>query len=133
MTRGRAAVARGGPCYDRPVSTARRLHHTYEEYLAAREVSELRLAYLDSLQPGGLGPRGVAQLKRSYDLVAIDPDVGLWRIRFALENSQRLTPDLRSSVRNEALAMGSEGKSLSELKQMVATIRTAPEVHVVVR
>ena len=29
------------------VATARRLHHTYEEYLAALEVSELRLEYLD--------------------------------------------------------------------------------------
>lgn len=44
---GRAAVARRDPCYHRPVSTARRLHHTYEEYLAALEVSELRLEYLD--------------------------------------------------------------------------------------
>ena len=47
MTRGRAAVAGMRSCYDRPVSTARRLHHTYEEYLAALEMSELRLEYLD--------------------------------------------------------------------------------------
>jgi hypothetical protein len=62
----------------------------------------LRLAYVDSLDHGGLTPAGAALLKRSYDLVAIDPEVGLWRIRFALENSQALSPDLRASVRNEA-------------------------------
>lgn len=65
----------------------------------------LRLAYVDSLDHGGLTPAGVALLKRSYDLVAVDPEVGLWRIRFALENSQALSPDLRASVRKEASAL----------------------------
>jgi hypothetical protein len=83
----------------------------------------LRLAYVDALQHGGLSPQGVVLLDRSYDLVAVDPDVGLWRVRFALENSQRLPPDLRSAVRNEAFALSTSGKSRKDLKEMAPTIQ----------
>jgi hypothetical protein len=81
----------------------------------------LRLAYLDALRHGGLSAEGVSYLTRSYDLVAVDPDVAVWRIRFALENSQSLTPDLRRSVRDEALALGStpHRESLRELQPKI--------------
>jgi hypothetical protein len=83
----------------------------------------LRLAYVDALEHGGLTPAGVALLSRSYQLVAVDPDVGLWRVRFALENSQALSHNLRENVRNEAFALGMNGDKRSELRQMAATIR----------
>ncbi|RAK60777.1 hypothetical protein DJ021_13660 [Phenylobacterium hankyongense] len=83
----------------------------------------LRLAYVDALEHRGLTPAGGALLSRSYELVAVDPDVGLWRVRFALENSQMLSHNLRANVRNEAFALGMNGDKRSELRQMAATIR----------
>lgn len=83
----------------------------------------LRLAYIDWLQNGRLTPTGLAMLKRSYDLIAVDPDVGEWRIRFALENSQSLSKDLRAAVRNEVLALMTNGKTRGELKQIQPTIQ----------
>jgi hypothetical protein len=65
----------------------------------------LRLAYLDRLEHGRLTPQGLAALRRSYDLVAVDPDFGVWRISFALENSQSLPPLLRAAVREEVSAL----------------------------
>lgn len=65
----------------------------------------LRLAYLDRLEHGELTPAGVAALSRSYDLVAVDSDFGVWRIAFALENSQALPRPLRASVKEEAAAL----------------------------
>jgi hypothetical protein len=82
----------------------------------------LRLAYVDSLDHGGLTPAGVAYLKRSYDLVAIDPFVGLWRIRFALENSQSLSPGLRASVRDEASGLWRNGENREPLHEMARSI-----------
>lgn len=64
-----------------------------------------RLAYIDRLEHGVLTPAGAADLQRSYDLVGIDPDIGVWRIRFALENSQAIPRDVRRSVREEVSAL----------------------------
>lgn len=64
-----------------------------------------RLAYIDQLEHRRLTPAGVAALQKSYDLVGIDPDIGLWRIRFALENSQAIPRSLRASVREEVTAL----------------------------
>lgn len=62
------------------------------------------LAYVDRQQHGRLTPVGVAALQKSYDLVGIDAANGLWRIRFALENSQAIPRSLRASVREEVRA-----------------------------
>lgn len=83
----------------------------------------LRLAYVDSIEHGVLSKTGAAHLQRSYDLVAIDSFVGLWRVRFALENSQSLSPDLRGSVRNEASALWKNGENQPALREMASTIR----------
>ena len=66
----------------------------------------LQLAYVDATQHGGrLSPQGMAYLQRSYDLVAVDPDIGLWRIRFALETWPWLTFELHTAVAAEATAL----------------------------
>jgi hypothetical protein len=82
----------------------------------------LRLAYIDALDHGGLTPAGAALLKRSYDLVAIDPDVGLWRVRFALENSQALPPDVRASARAEAFALWKNPANRGPLREMARSM-----------
>ena len=63
------------------------------------------LAFVDRLENGRLTPAGVAALQRSYDLIGIDAANGLWRIRFALENSQAIPKSLRASVREEVAAL----------------------------
>ncbi|MDB5058409.1 MAG: hypothetical protein JWO59_1881 [Chloroflexi bacterium] len=83
----------------------------------------LRLAYVDSLTHARLSPEGATYLKRSYDLVAIDPFVGLWRVRFALENAQALNTELRSAVRNEAAALWRNSETQRPLREMATTIR----------
>jgi hypothetical protein len=83
----------------------------------------LRLSYVDALRNHALSPQGVAYLQKSYDLIAVDPDWGVDRIVFALENSQELPPSLRADVRNEASALGTNAKMRSELRQMLPTIQ----------
>jgi len=83
----------------------------------------LRLAYVDYLDHGGLTAQGLADLKRSYDLIAVDPELGFWRVRFALENSYSLPPDLRASVRREVAAMWVNPNHRSDLRKMLPTIQ----------
>ncbi|MFC3069214.1 hypothetical protein [Phenylobacterium soli] len=61
----------------------------------------LRLAWLDSPQSGALSPTSLANLRKSYDLVAVDRDWGPLRVRLALEHWQGLDPDLRRRVEQE--------------------------------
>lgn len=82
----------------------------------------LRLAYIDTLDHGGLSPEGIALLRRSYDLVAIDPEIGLWRVRFALENSQALPPDLRVAVRNETSGLWKKAANRRRLREIARSI-----------
>jgi hypothetical protein len=82
----------------------------------------LRLAYVDALDHGGLTSDGLKFLKRSYDLVAIDPQLGPWRVRFALENSQALTPELRAAARTETSALWKNGENREKLTQLATTI-----------
>lgn len=65
----------------------------------------LRLASLDVIEHGVLGAAGVADLRRSYDFVAADPQHGLWRVRFALENTYALPADLKEQVHAEVKAL----------------------------
>ena len=83
----------------------------------------LRLAYVDTLNGGGLSPAGLGYLKRSYDLVAVDSYVGVWRIQFALENSQSLTPELRSAVHNEVASLWRNGENRGALHAAAEQVR----------
>jgi hypothetical protein len=83
----------------------------------------LRLAYVDYLDHGGLTSSGLYDLKRSYDLVAVDSELGFWRVRFALENSPALTADVRASVRQEVSAMWTNPNHRRQLEKM------GPAIH----
>lgn len=80
----------------------------------------LRLAWIDRTDDGVLGPSGLAALKTSYDLIAYDQYVALWRIRFGLENWEVLSPELRRNVTNEAAAQVKGGRR----RALVATLRS---------
>ncbi|MBA4794618.1 MAG: hypothetical protein H2041_13210 [Phenylobacterium sp.] len=64
----------------------------------------LRLAYIDAAEDGRLDKDGAAAFTRSYELLPFDQYVAVWRVGFALENWQSLTPETRARVRAEALA-----------------------------
>lgn len=82
----------------------------------------LQLAYLDAARHGGrVSAEGVADLQRSYDLVAADPDVGLWRLRFALENWVWLSFEARTAAEAEAALLMTSHRPA--LRRMQAEIR----------
>lgn len=83
----------------------------------------LRLASIDVLEHGRLTEAGVASIRRSYDLVAFDPYVASWRIRFALEHWQDVPADLRAEVRAEAMALGGEWRHRNKMLPMLRDIR----------
>ncbi len=86
-------------------------------------VAWLELARIDRMRGGRLGRAGMASLQRSYDFEPLGPEVSRWRMSFAFENWEALTPELRRSVLGEfeALWAGADSHwSLSELAKHVA-------------
>jgi hypothetical protein len=120
----RAEALLAGPALLRPKSRqqAATLSQAAIEQYPYDTSAWLRLAYVDALAHGGLTAAGLANIKQSYDLVAVDSYVGLWRVRFALENSQTLTPDVRQSVRNEVSALWRNGENRGPLHEMAGAI-----------
>lgn len=67
----------------------------------ADDVAWLHLLQADIARHGRLSPAGMTRLQRSYDVAPFGPDVSLWRIEFAFQNWDVLTPDLRKQVLDE--------------------------------
>lgn len=84
----------------------------------------LRLAYIDAQENGRLTGAGQADLRRSYDLVAIDPVLGPLRVRLALENCSDLSRDLLNSVHAEVDALWSNGRARSDFAEMRSALRS---------
>lgn len=61
----------------------------------------LRLAYLDSLTPGGLGPDGNRAFAASYVAAPYGPDDTAWRLQFALNHWQAMEVSNRRLVLSE--------------------------------
>lgn len=61
----------------------------------------LRLAYLETEPSGGLGPRAMDMVERSYAVAPFGPEVSAWRLRFLYEHWRELTPSLRSQASAE--------------------------------
>lgn len=85
--------------------------------------ARLRLAYIDTVRNGRLGPVGRARLAQSYDLMPYDYSVAAWRVRFALEHWRSLTPELRGRVHAEALAFGRGGIHDVDMRGALQSIR----------
>lgn len=85
--------------------------------------ARLRLAYIDAVRNGRLSAAGVAELKRTYDLIPVDPNVGAWRLRFSLEHWDELTPDTRRAVYDEAMAFGRVQTSEVNVRSILRSIR----------
>jgi len=76
----------------------------------------LRIAYIDQQEDGRLDAEGLAALAESYRRVPIDRSVALWRIRFCLENWDRLPAEIRLAVQNEVFGAASEPGHLWPLR-----------------
>jgi hypothetical protein len=86
--------------------------------------ARLRLAYIEAAsQEGRLGPAGLVHLTQSYDLVPFDHTVAAWRIGFALEHWEQLTPEVRGAVQAEAHAFSRSGSKDVNVQAVLRTIR----------
>lgn len=85
--------------------------------------ARLRIAYVDTISRGSLGPVGLGHLARSYDLLPYDHTVAAWRVRFALEHWDVLTPDLRAAVHTEAMAFARAGSQDANVRAVLPSIR----------
>ena len=89
--------------------------------------ARLRLAYIDALD-GDLSPEGVRALELSYELLPFDHYVAAWRVRFALDHWDRLSPAVRSRVESEAFAFARTTRraemvtALSEVRSPVGVV-----------
>lgn len=88
----------------------------------ARTEAWLHLAYAARLRAGGWSPEAAAALAASYRVGPLDPDVGLWRLRFALEHWDRLTPELRRAALAELDALWSRHPQRKPLKAMAGEL-----------
>jgi hypothetical protein len=77
-----------------------------------------RIAYVDFLEHGALTAPGIAALKRSYDLIAVDPQAGLFRIRLAMADPQPLPPDLLEQVHGEVAVLAKQSDWRGRLDAM---------------
>lgn len=78
----------------------------------ANPTAWLRLAYIDSRAPQGLGNSGITALNHSYAVAPFGPDDTGWRLRFAFNHWSRLDADTRVLALAEyrsALAGGRSG------------------------
>ncbi|CAN5416648.1 hypothetical protein BH10PSE2_BH10PSE2_10000 [soil metagenome] len=67
----------------------------------ANATAWLRLAYLDSLNEGGLGPVGADALQRSYTVAPYGPDNTRWRLIFAFDHWQAIGAATRAKALEE--------------------------------
>lgn len=80
--------------------------------------ARMKLAYLTA-KNGQPSSETVVALERSYQLLPYDHYVAIWRIGFALENWQHLTPETKKSVEAEAFAFSRTARR----SQLMAVLR----------
>lgn len=67
--------------------------------------ARMRLLYIDRAAHGTLTADGLGQLRLSYALVGVDPNLALWRIGVALDSWSSLDAETRNDVEREAMAV----------------------------
>lgn len=89
--------------------------------------ARLKLAYLDVLD-GELGRDGLEALETTYKLLPLDQYVATWRVKFALEHWEQLSPELRAAVEAEVFAFAQTARrgqmfaALSEVRSPVGVV-----------
>jgi hypothetical protein len=84
----------------------------------------VRLVYVDYLQHGALTAQGLADLRRSYDLIGVDPQFGLARIRLALLDPQPLPSELLEEVHAEVAVLGRSPRWRPRLEALARDLST---------
>lgn len=103
----------------------------------ANPTAWLRLAYIDSRRPEGLGRSGIDALSRSYDAAPYGPDDTAWRLRFALDHWSRLDretrllvlDELRVAIRNRSPAVRGIAQDVSDPAGQLAIQLTLGEAE----
>ena len=85
--------------------------------------ARLRLVYIETLHHGGLDDGARHGFQTSYDLVANDPEYGLWRVQFGLDHWDTLTPSLRTAVGAEAQTLLNEPNHNRKLTGAIGEVR----------
>lgn len=84
----------------------------------------LRLALVDTSRHGRLTAPGLAALRRSYDLVQLEPNIGPQRVAFGLENWEDLPNDLQIQITNEASDLGANAKMREKLRRTLRRVQS---------
>jgi hypothetical protein len=116
---GRMDTARPGPA---DLNSAEAESWAALSHAPVDDVAWLDLASIDRLRHGRLTARGLLWLQRSYDVAPFGPDTSRWRVRFALDNWDSLTPELREEVAGEFKAEWSHAQA--DLQAMGAGLQS---------
>ncbi|MBC6982492.1 hypothetical protein [Caulobacter sp. 17J80-11] len=120
-------LARAGRALAEP-PTPQRLDAAEREARAALKLSParteawLQVAYAERQKAGGWSPAAAQALAQSYRVGPLAPDVGTWRLRFALEHWESLTPELRKAALAELDALWSRYPMRKALKATAAEV-----------
>jgi hypothetical protein len=82
------------------------------------------VAYADWLEHRGLTRAGLLALDHSYALAFFDRHQAVWRVSFALENWQGLTPELRKDVLEEAAVALRDADLRPRLSERLRTVQS---------
>ena len=85
--------------------------------------ARLRLVQIDTQLNQRLTDRAAAQFGRSYELVPLDPDLAVWRIRFAFEHWEYIASPTRQAVINETRSISAIPNKRGEVSDVLNTIR----------
>jgi len=85
----------------------------------------LRIALIDQRIDGHLDDDGLAALAESYRRAPMDRAIALWRIRFCLENWDRLPEGVRRSVQTEVFGVATEPGHLWPLRARLSHVSNA--------
>ena len=123
-SRQAAEILKNSPTEPRKLDRADALSHQTLATAPFENGSWLRLVQSDSLRNGGhLSPKGLAALKMSYDLIAVDNIFGVARVGLALEHWNDLSPEISKAVGEEATILGNNGGRKWALIERIRQVR----------
>ncbi|NEX95359.1 hypothetical protein G3573_21530, partial [Caulobacter sp. 17J65-9] len=118
----RAGRALAEPLTPQALDAAEREARAALKLSPARTEARLQIAYAERQRAGGWSPTAGEALAQSYRVGPLDPDVGTWRLRFALEHWESLTPALRKAALAELDALWSRYPMRKALKAMAGEV-----------
>jgi hypothetical protein len=96
-------------------------HRAYELY-PYNTGALVRMAQVQAVQDGRLDERSIQEIRRSYDLIAVDPRLAVWRIQFCLNNWAEMPSDLKTAVIKEYQTLSKEPTHGEKLLDMLKSV-----------